>query len=251
MRTPLAKLTHALALRREGLSFSSQLARRLGFDVRPRFAGVLLEAPDATTAWTVAWQVAIGDYRWHGLTPEPGWRVVDVGANIGAFSLWAERLGSDVIAFEPEPKTYASLVANVAGRQVSTRQAALVGEAVPAVRLYLSGVRSTRHTLLAKEIESGAPLRGEFIDVPTVTVADVVGEGCDLLKLDCEGAEFEALRQADDETLRRAQRLVIEYHRIGGEPEEIVHRLVAAGLDVEVLWRSDAVGAIGARLPLL
>ncbi len=248
MRTPLEKLSHALALRREGLSFSSQFARRLGLSVRPRFCGVLLDAPDATTAWTVAWQIAIGDYRWPGLTPEPGWRVVDVGANIGAFSLWAERLGAHVIAVEPEPKTYSSLVTNVAGRRVSPRQAALVGEPAPAVRLYLSGVRSTRHTLLAKEIESGAPLR-EFIDVPTVTLADVVGQGCDLLKLDCEGAEFEALLHADDETLRRAQRLVVEYHRIGGEPEEIVDRLKAAGLDVNVLWDSEAVGAIGALLP--
>ena len=249
MRTPLAKLSYALALRREGLSFSSQLARRLGLDVRPRFCGVLLGAPDATTAWTVALQIAKDDYRWPGLTPEPGWRVVDVGANIGAFSLWAERLGADVVAFEPEPKTFAALVANVAGRHVSPRQAALVGESVPAVRLYLSGVRSTRHTLLAREIESGAPLGGEFVDVPTVTVADVVGEGCDLLKLDCEGAEFDALLHAEDETLRRAQRLVVEYHRIGGEPEQIVDRLEAAGLDVEILWTSEAVGAIGARLP--
>lgn len=250
MRTPLSKLARARALSREGLSFSSQLARRLGLDARPRFAGVLLDGPDETTAWTVAVQVAMGDYRWPGLTPEPAWRVVDVGANIGAFSLWAERLGADVTAIEPEPKTYASLVANVAGRRVTPVQAALVGEAAPAARLYLSGVRSTRHTLLAKEIESGAPLR-EFIEVPTVTVADVVGEGCDLLKLDCEGAEFEALLRADDETLRRAQRLVVEYHRIGGEPKEIVDRLEAAGLGVEVLWTSEAVGAIGARLASL
>jgi FkbM family methyltransferase len=248
MRTPISKLARALALRREGLSFSSQLARRVGLDVRPRFCGVLLAAPDATTAWTVALQIASGDYRWPGLTPEPGWHVVDVGANIGAFSLWAERLGAEVVAYEPEPKTYESLVANVAGRRVSTRQAALVGEAAPAVRLYLSGVRSTRHTLLAKEIESGAPLR-DFVDVPTVTVADVVGDGCDLLKLDCEGAEFEALLRSDDETLRRARRLVVEYHRIGGEPEELVDRLEAAGLEVSVLWTSEAVGAIGARLP--
>lgn len=244
---PSSKVARALTRSREGLSFSSQLARKLGLDVRPRFAGVLLSAPDATTAWMVAMQITTGEYRWPGLTPEPGWRVVDVGANIGAFSLWAERLGAEVTAFEPEPKTYASLVANVAGRRVAPRQAALVGEAVPAVRLYLSGVRSTRHTLLAKEIESGAPLR-DFVDVPTVTLADVVGEGCDLLKLDCEGAEFEALLRADDQTLRRARRLFVEFHRIGGSPDLLVDRLETAGLEVDVLAESEAVGMLGARL---
>jgi FkbM family methyltransferase len=232
---------------REGLSFFSQLARKLGLDVRPRFAGVSLSAPDATTAWTVVLQIAEGEYRWPGLMPEPGWHVVDVGANIGVFALWAERLGAHVTAYEPEPNTFASLVTNVAGRRISPRQAALVGEAAPSARLYLSGVRSTRHTLLAKEIESSAPLR-DFVDVPTVTLADVVGDGCDLLNLDCEGAEFEALLRTEDQTLRRAKRLFVEWHRIGGEPEVIVDRLEAAGMDVEVVWTSDAVGMLGARL---
>ena len=192
-------------------------------------------------------QMVTGEYRWPGLTPEPGWRVVDVGANIGVFSLWAERLGAHVTAFEPEPKTFASLVANVSGRQVLPRHAALVGEAMPAARLYLSDLMSTRHTLLAKEIDSGAPLH-DFIDVPTVTLADAVGHGCDLVKLDCEGAEFEALLRADDETLRRAQRLFVEYHRIGGSPDVLVERLEAAGMEVEVLVAHEAVGMLGARL---
>jgi len=192
-------------------------------------------------------QIAMGEYRWPGLTPESGWRVVDVGANIGVFSLWAERLGAHVTAYEPEPRTFGALVRNVAGRQIWPRRAALVGEAVPTTRLYLSDVRSTRHTLLAKEIESGTSLR-DFVDVPAVTLADVVECGCDLLKLDCEGAEFEALLRADDKTLRRARRLFVEFHRIGGSPELLVDRLEAAGMSVDVLAANEAVGVLGARL---
>jgi len=232
---------------REGLSFTSHLAHKLGFAVRPRFAGVSLSAPDDHTAWMVTLQIAVGEYRWPGLTPGPGWHVVDVGANIGVFSLWAERLGADVVAFEPEPRTFASLVANVAGRRISPRQAALVGVAAPSVRLYLSELDSTRNTAMGKEIESGEPLH-DFVDVPTVTLADVVGSGCDLLKLDCEGAEFEALLGADDDTLRRAQRIILEFHRIAGSPEVLVDRLEAAGMEVELLAENDAVGVLGARL---
>jgi FkbM family methyltransferase len=242
-----SKLARALNRQREGLSFGSQLAHRVGLDVTPRFAGVALSAPDETTAWTVAMQIAGGEYRWPGLMPERGWSVVDVGANIGVFALWAERRGAHVTAYEPEPRTFASLISNVAGRRVVARQAALVGEAVPSVRLYLSDVRSTRHTVLAKEIESAEPME-DFVDVPTVTLADVVEDGCDLLNLDCEGAEFDALLRADDETLRRAQRLFVEYHRIGGSPEVIVDRLEAAGMEVEVVWTSEMVGMLGARV---
>lgn len=232
---------------REGLGLPSHLAHKLGFGVRPRFAGVSLSAPDATTAWMVALQIAVGEYRWPGLTPEAGWRVVDVGANIGVFSLWAERHGAEVTAYEPEPGTFASLVTNVAGRRISPRQAALVGKAVPTVRLYLSEVDSTRNTVAGKEIESGERL-DDFVDVPTVTLEDVVGSGCDLLKLDCEGAEFESVLHADDDTLRRAQRIILEFHRIAGSPDVIVDRLEAAGMDVNVLWEIDSVGLIGARL---
>jgi len=153
---------------------------------------------------------------------------------------------ADVTAFEPEPRTFASLVTNVAGRRISPRQAALVGEAVPAVRLYLSELSSTRHTVLGKEIESREPLR-DFVEVPAVTLADIVDSGCDLLKLDCEGTEFEALLGADDETLRRAQRIILEFHRFAGSPEAIVDRLEAAEMTVNLLAESESVGLIAAQ----
>ena len=69
------------------------------------------------------------------------------------------------------------------------------------------------------------------------------------MKLDCEGAEFEALLGADDDTLRQAQGITLEFHRITGSPEVIVDRLEAAGMDVELLAASESVGLIGARLP--
>jgi FkbM family methyltransferase len=249
MSEPSSRLVRTFTRSREGLGLPSHLAHKLGLDVRPRFAGVSLLAPDADTAWMVALQIAVGEYRSPGLTPEAGWQVVDVGANIGVFSLWAERRGADVTAYEPEPRTFESLVANVAGRRISPRQAALVGEAVPTVRLYLSELDSTRNTATGMEIESGESLR-DFVDVPTVTLEDVVGSGCDLLKLDCEGAEFEALLGADDETVRRAQRIILEFHRIAGPPELIVERLEAAGMEVNVLSEIESVGLIGARLAL-
>ena len=206
-----------------------------------------MSAPDAATAWLVALQIAVGEYRWPGFTPQTEWHVIDVGANIGVFALWAERLGADVTAFEPAPRTFASLVANVQGRRISPRQAALVAETVPTARLYLSELSSTANTLVGKEIESGEPLR-DFVDVPTVSLFDVVGSGCDLLKLDCEGAEFEALLGADDDTLRRAQRIILEFHRIAGSPEVLVERLEAAGMEVSLLAENEDVGLLGARL---
>jgi len=211
----------------------------------PCFCGVRLAAPDATTAWVVVRQIANGEYRWPGFTPEPGWRVVDVGANIGAFSLWAHHLGAVVTAIEPEPETFGALAANSRDR-FGLVHAAVVGNAKPTARLYLSPIRSTRHSLLARKVTSGERLP-EFVDVPALTLAAVVGPGCDLLKLDCEGAEFETILAADDDVLRRAQRVIIEFHRVAGEPELLLDRLREAGMEASVLSDEGSLGMIGAR----
>ena len=125
----------------------------------------------------VALQIAVGEYRWPGLTPEAEWRVVDVGANTAVFSLWAERLGADVITYEPE-RTVASLVANVAGATNLGEAGCPSGRSSTYSRSERAGFDETRGG--GKEIESREALR-DSVDVPIVTLADVVGSGCDLL----------------------------------------------------------------------
>jgi hypothetical protein len=51
-------------------------------------------------------------------------------------------------------------------------------------------------------------------------------ETIDLLKMDCEGAEYEIFYQASDETLARIQEMRIEYHVLEG-PDETPDRLAA------------------------
>ena len=86
----------------------------------------------------------------------------------------------------------------------------MVGVSEAPVGLYIHEERSTRHTLVGHEIGTGAPLTDHVV-VPAVPIAEVLVDGCDLLKIDCEGAEFEILAEASDETLRRARRVVVEF----------------------------------------
>jgi len=48
--------------------------------------------------------------------------------------------------------------------------------------------------------------------------------------------------------LRRAQRIILEFHRIAGSPEDIIDRITAAGMTADVLADQETVGLIGARL---
>lgn len=52
-------------------------------------------------------------YTRYGFTPRPGELWLDLGANVGAFTVWAIAHGAKVVAFEPEPANFAMLKHNV------------------------------------------------------------------------------------------------------------------------------------------
>jgi FkbM family methyltransferase len=196
-----------------------------------------LSAPDTVAAWGIAHQVAGGEYSYRDLTPAPGDIVIDIGANIGVYALWAARKGATVTAYEPAPTTFRHLVANTRKRpSVTPVSAAVVGAVPPTgkVRLYLHDQWSTRNTLLGHEIGSGEPLVS-FVDVPAIGIDAVLDAGCDVLKIDCEGAEYELLTGASDSALRRVRRVVVEFHRTAGDPQVLLDRLALAGFDAAII----------------
>lgn len=55
------------------------------------------------------------EYLRHGISIRPGAMIVDAGANIGLFSIWAERVAGgqcSILALEPVPETFARLRLN-------------------------------------------------------------------------------------------------------------------------------------------
>lgn len=162
--------------------------------------------------------------------------IVDIGAHVGLFSVWAAARcpQARIVAVEASPRAARYLRANVARNhlgQVTVVEAACGGSRRRAV-LHKRGAEMMS-SLYAERI--GGTSDGVEVDV--ITLEDVFRangvERCDLLKLDCEGAEYEIVLGADPATLGRVQRVVMECHRGGAAtPLDLERHLTASGFDV-------------------
>lgn len=144
----------------------------------------------------------------------PGWCVFDVGANIGIFTLKAacQHGAAQTYAFEPDPETFVRLLKNLWRNGLSNVVAIqkAVGKA-PGVARFTRGSASTVGHLGA----APGQLIGSELTVDVVSLSSVIQQEkipvVNLLKLDVEGAEVDALQGAEP-VLDRIERVVVESH---------------------------------------
>ncbi len=155
-----------------------------------------------------------GDLYGLGAVPfAPGDHVVDIGAHVGMFSIYLAKRHPEVsiTAFEPDPVNFRRLRANLARNAVSC---------VRAVRRAVTG-DGRAFPMWAPAGNSGGAggyyretdgFRRSVADSCTLSeILDGYGIArCKLLKIDCEGAEHEILR--DEDALRRIDYLAGEFH---------------------------------------
>jgi FkbM family methyltransferase len=135
-------------------------------------------------------------------------RIVDLGANIGLFGLWALSLWPEarIHSFEPDPDNLAVLDHNIADARVGSRwivTRACAGPADGTVQ-FLVGQQADSRTVYAANPIS---------DVPEVPVVDVFPhlQDADLLKIDIEGGEWPLLTDARFPELS-VPAVILEYH---------------------------------------
>lgn len=170
-----------------------------------------------------------------GFEVRAGYVVVDIGANIGAFSIYAAKHAAQVHAVEPTPENAAALRGNVdrAGLSNVTTHEVAIADQEGTVRLYLTGTNGS-NLLFDHGIEGKY---AEYVEVPSTTLRAFLDEQeiatVDLLKIDCEGAEGLLLPTAP---LDRVRRIALEYHDNVSplDHTEIAELLKAAGFDVTV-----------------
>lgn len=235
---------------RNGLHPHSALKLLTGRTDDIRFGGTAVRGAHPGLGAYLARAVWGGEYDAMGFRARRGERVVDIGANVGFFAMLAARRGAMVEAYEPHPETFRYLQANTAGSAVACHRAAVVAAPPPdrKVGLWLHPTHDSRHSLIGVEILTGSAL-SESMEVPAVSLEEAIGDGCDLLKMDCEGAEFDLLLNTSPEALRRMGRLIVELHQRVGDPEKVRTRLDDLGFRTQIERKEEALALAFAANP--
>lgn len=186
--------------------------------------------------WSVKETVLDRCYEFYGYPLETDWTVVDIGAAIGDFSVLAGLEASNqVYAFEPFPESFELLERNIALNDLDNIEA--IPKAVSGTAGWLSLDVRNGEPLMMGTGASTQSANGS-IEVEAISLADVLdhvgGDPIDLLKLDCEGAEYDILLTASAATLSQVHRIVMEYHQFTGPSRlpELVGFLETSGYRV-------------------
>jgi len=167
----------------------------------------------SSAAQWVAWELERDEYGLDSLCFGDGDVVIDVGAHVGLVSiLLAKRWPKlRIIAFEPFPENHRNCRENLRLNGVANVELLACGITADGrlLTMAVSDDNSGGASAIA-QTQRGPRAYG----IPSRTLDEVFGtfhiDRCALLKIDCEGMEYEILSQAH--CLDRVERLVGEFH---------------------------------------
>ena len=171
--------------------------------------------------------------------------ILDMGANIGYFTLLAAKLvgkKGKVYSFEPEPRNYHYLKKNIELNKYTNVFAfqKAVADKPGKVKLYICPYDTGHHTINQYGgIEKYSPkfiyTNKEFVEIEAVVLDDFFGETkrkIDVIKMDIEGAEVLALSGMDHIIKENGKlKMFIEFfplfiREMGSSPEEFIKKLL-------------------------
>lgn len=196
-------------------------------------------------------------YRHPEMKIANGGTLMNVGANIGLFDLWAHRAlkPRNIYAYEASPQTFQYLTDNVkrlidpSTTAVHTINLAVASEAGKTLTLHQSPLVSGISTLLTKDQVPWVQKLSDTAEivthqVKTTTVSDQIAahaiDRIDLLKIDVEGYFMEVLRGIIPADFARIRNFVIEVDyatEAGADAPDVARLLEGHGFKTE--FRED------------
>ncbi len=168
--------------------------------------------------------------------------VIDVGANAGFFEalLFSKIKEARVFAYEPLPANFLHfkkmIGQNSALKKVQLFHKAITGISKEKIELF---TEDTEDNTVVSSVFAGFNSRNQRkLWVPACSLTSVINynklDQIDLLKLDCEGSEYDILYNTDLTLLNKIKMMVIEVHQIDNDRHNVIslnNYLQAGGYD--------------------
>ena len=134
--------------------------------------------------------------------------IVDLGAHIGVFSVYAALCGAKIVyAYEPLKSNYDLLVKNIAVNNLQNK--------IIPIQKAITGQKG-KAKIVANSRDSYIYENGDE-EVNTITLYDIFVENkipyAGLMKVDIEGSEYEMFERATPNVLQKIKMIVGEYHK--------------------------------------
>jgi FkbM family methyltransferase len=182
----------------------------------PRQA-VRLKVRGVMDIWSIKETFLDRFYERFGTAVSAGWSVMDIGGGIGDYTLFAARSQPQVQvhAFEPVPQSFSLLQENLSLNQAENAHAYPFAVWHQPGPLQIDASAGEPGQFISRSISDGATASQKVLveAIPLAEAFDKAGvDRCDLLKVDCEGAEYPIFFHTPVDVLQRIDRIVMEYH---------------------------------------
>ncbi len=172
-----------------------------------------------------------------------GMTVVDIGANLGYYTLLSARLvgkHGKVYAFEPVPHNFKLLEKSIAANRFTNITAIekAVSDKQGKTRIYIDAGNFGNHTLVYGTTHA---VHGA-IEIETISLDEFFNddEKIDLIKMDAEGAEGLIIEGGRKILARKNIRIIMEFwplgqEKLGFQPYDLLHRLRQYGFSIKLI----------------
>lgn len=186
--------------------------KRTIVSIKNKFKFIVRNAMDL---WIIKETILDNDYLKFGYQISPGDVIIDVGAFIGDFTVLAATLAKDVkvIAIEPIPANYQLLLKNLELNKVTNVE---TFDLALYQKVQIDNIFIDQSNLANTSIDTTNKHQQKTI-VKSLQFSKFLQQQkitrCDLLKLDCEGYEYDLLMNLAPEVLKRVfKNIILEYH---------------------------------------
>ena len=169
--------------------------------------------------------------------------VIDVGAHIGLFALFASQYckNGQIYCFEPVGENYKLLLDNIKLNQLTNiiPLNCAVSNKLSKVKIFLHDDEASHSMYDSRFGVFKEGSSSNFVEVSSVTLNDFFRETkikkCNFLKLDCEGAEYDIIDSLTPKKFDVIEKIVMECHFVNSKPH-LLNKLIKTLKKFSTRW---------------